>query len=184
MNDVQKAVVQHMVEALEQATPHLPVHTDWHFEAIAAGKALLEQQEPVQPVANIPGLAADESAFIRWALKNKYDTSSHPMFFVMLDPKTYEARMGWKAAVAHYELASPPAQPAPVQGPYSAPIKELWPVAPKPWVGLTDAQLEIASLREKLNYERRVNGILADKLAAAEYDRNHYKSLLKKALEK
>jgi len=43
MNDVQKAVVQHMVEALEQATPHLPVHTDWHFEAIEAGKALLEQ---------------------------------------------------------------------------------------------------------------------------------------------
>jgi hypothetical protein len=32
-----------MVEALEQATPHLPMHTDWHFEAIAAGKALLEQ---------------------------------------------------------------------------------------------------------------------------------------------
>jgi len=51
MNDVQKAVVQHMVEALEQATPHLPVHTDWHFEAIAAGKALLEQPAPVQPVA-------------------------------------------------------------------------------------------------------------------------------------
>jgi hypothetical protein len=44
--------------------------------------------------------------------------------------------------------------------------------------------LEIASLREKLNYERRVNGILADKLAAAEYDLNHYKSILKKALEK
>jgi len=43
MNDVQKAVVQHMVEALEQATLHLPVHTDWHFEAIAAGKALIEQ---------------------------------------------------------------------------------------------------------------------------------------------
>jgi hypothetical protein len=61
-----------------------------------------------EPVANIPGLAADESAFIRWALKNKYDTSSRPMFFVMLDPKTYEARMGWKAAVAHYDLVTPP----------------------------------------------------------------------------
>jgi hypothetical protein len=34
------------------------------------------------------------------------------------------------------------AQPAPVQGPYSAPIKELWPVAPKPWVGLTDKEFE------------------------------------------
>jgi polyhydroxyalkanoate synthesis regulator phasin len=45
MNEQQRAVVQHMVEALEQATPHLPVHTDWHFEAIEAGKALLEQPE-------------------------------------------------------------------------------------------------------------------------------------------
>ena len=44
--------------------------------------------------------------------------------------------------------------------------------------------LEIASLREKLNYERRVNSILADKLAASEYELNHFKSLLKKALEK
>jgi hypothetical protein len=30
-----------------------------------------------------------------------------------------------------------PVAPVP-NGPYSAPIKELWPVAPKPWVGLTD----------------------------------------------
>jgi hypothetical protein len=44
--------------------------------------------------------------------------------------------------------------------------------------------IEIASLREKLNYERRVNSILADKLAASEYELNHFKSLLKKALEK
>jgi hypothetical protein len=35
-----------------------------------------------------------------------------------------------------------PVAPVP-NGPYSAPIKELWPVAPKPWVGLTaDEMLE------------------------------------------
>jgi hypothetical protein len=34
-----------------------------------------------------------------------------------------------------------PVAPVP-NGPYSAPIKELWPVAPKPWVGLTDEQIE------------------------------------------
>jgi hypothetical protein len=43
---------------------------------------------------------------------------------------------------------TPPAQPAQQQGPYSAPVKEMWPVAPKAaaqrqsarnaWVGLTD----------------------------------------------
>lgn len=54
---------------------------------------------------NIPGLAADESSFIRWAEKEKYDISCHPMFFVMLDAETYAARMGWKAAKAYYAAA-------------------------------------------------------------------------------
>ncbi len=49
----------------------------------------------------------------------------------------------------------------------------------------SDSQaLEIASLREKLAYERRVNGILADKLAATEYELNQLKTILSKALEK
>jgi hypothetical protein len=34
-----------------------------------------------------------------------------------------------------------PVAPVP-NGPYSAPIKELWPVAPKPWVGLTDEEAQ------------------------------------------
>jgi hypothetical protein len=32
-----------------------------------------------------------------------------------------------------------PVAPVP-NGPYSAPIKELWPVAPKPWMGLTEEE--------------------------------------------
>jgi hypothetical protein len=43
-----------------------------------------------------------------------------------------------------------PVAPVP-NGPYSAPIKELWPVAPKPWVGLTDE--EKASLANSVDYE-------------------------------
>jgi hypothetical protein len=40
------------------------------------------------------------------------------------------------------ELAREARGKAPVlNGPYSAPIKELWPVAPKPWVGLTDEEV-------------------------------------------
>ena len=35
-----------------------------------------------------------------------------------------------------------PVAPVP-NGPYSAPIKELWPVAPKPWVGLTDEEIDL-----------------------------------------
>jgi hypothetical protein len=33
-----------------------------------------------------------------------------------------------------------PVAPVP-NGPYSAPIKELWPVAPKPWVGLSEEEV-------------------------------------------
>jgi hypothetical protein len=64
MNQQQLAAVRHMVEALEQATPHLPVHTDWHFEAIAAGKALLEQPEPVQPLSGFVRAGKDAKAEI------------------------------------------------------------------------------------------------------------------------
>jgi hypothetical protein len=62
---------------------------------------------------------------------------------------------GWRVLP---KVTSPAPQPVPVKtyhdgkpwpvapvpnGPYSAPIKELWPVAPKPWVGLTaDEMLE------------------------------------------
>ena len=51
------------------------------------------------------GLGSDESAFIRWAAKEKYDTACHPMFFIMLNERTYAARMGWNAAKAHYAAA-------------------------------------------------------------------------------
>jgi len=43
---------------------------------------------------------------------------------------------------------------------------------------------ELISLHEKLAYERRVNGILADKLASTEYELNQLKTILSKALEK
>jgi hypothetical protein len=42
-----------------------------------------------------------------------------------------------------------PVAPVP-NGPYSAPIKELWPVAPKPWVGLSED--EINKLRHLVDW--------------------------------
>jgi hypothetical protein len=42
-----------------------------------------------------------------------------------------------------------PVAPVP-DGPYSAPIKELWPVAPKPWVGLSED--EISKLRHLVDW--------------------------------
>ncbi len=78
--------------------------------------ARAEQAEPVAALPNIPGLAADPSAFVRWAEPNGYDMTSHPLHFLFLNEKTSAARAGWKAAVDHYKLTTPPAPvPQPVQ---------------------------------------------------------------------
>jgi hypothetical protein len=61
--------------------------------------------------ANIQGLAADPSAFVRWACKAGYDMTSHPLHFLFLNERTAAARDGWKAAVAHYDaLAAAPSR--------------------------------------------------------------------------
>jgi hypothetical protein len=46
----------------------------------------------------------------------------------------------------YHDFEPLPVAPVP-DGPYSAPIKELWPVASKPWVGLTDEEI-VAIVRE------------------------------------
>jgi hypothetical protein len=48
---IDEAVVRQSLEALEEATPHLPVHTDWHFEAIAALRQALEQPAQQEPIS-------------------------------------------------------------------------------------------------------------------------------------
>jgi hypothetical protein len=63
----------------------------------------LKGKEPIK------GLEADPSAFVRWAEKAGYDMTCHPLHFLFLDQKTNAARMGWKAAVEHYNPQ--PAQP-------------------------------------------------------------------------
>ena len=54
---IDKAVVRAALDALEEAMPHLPVHTDWHFEAAATAlrQALAEAEQPApaqEPVAD------------------------------------------------------------------------------------------------------------------------------------
>jgi hypothetical protein len=101
MNEQQRAVVQHMVEALEQATPHLPVHTDWHFEAIEAGKALLEQ-----PVQEPCGWQFYQDG--KW--HNGMDTNDH--------------RANTEAAGFPVRDVYPEPQPEPVQEPVAADLLE------------------------------------------------------------
>ena len=56
-----------------------------------------------------------------------------------------------------------PVAPVP-NGPYSAPIKELWPVAPKPWVGLSDEELnELTAIHSGLPLYRAIEAKLRSK---------------------
>lgn len=73
------------------------------------GKEHLEAQP--EPQGNIPGLAADPSAFVRWAVAEGYDMTSHPLHFLFLNERTAAARKGWNAARDLYAAA--PKQPEP-----------------------------------------------------------------------
>ena len=121
---IDEAVVRQALEALE-VVARQPVGKGT-VDAIAAIRQALEQpapahceagpeycqqckaEHPAQQEPNIPGLEADPSAFVRWASKNGYDMTCHPLHFRFLNEKTAAARDGWKAAHAFYT-----AQPAP-----------------------------------------------------------------------
>lgn len=41
----------------------------------------------------------EQLAFEAWAKLERYDMHEHPIHYLFLDPKTYAARQGWKAAL-------------------------------------------------------------------------------------
>ena len=63
----------------------------------------------------------------------------------------------------YHDFEPLPVAPVP-DGPYSAPIKELWPVAPKPWVGLSDEELnELTAIHSGLPLYRAIEAKLRSK---------------------
>ena len=151
MNEQQRAVVQQALDALELNNNEWKSLADsgdcgyWkaedqdHYkqtsEAITALRQLLEQpvQEPVlqeieQYRMQMAGIST--AALGYW----KEDDGIHPDYDT---PALRDVAKLYAKYAATY--TTPPAQPAPAHGPYSAPIKHLWPVAPKPWVGLDAA---------------------------------------------
>ena len=54
---------------------------------------------------DIPGLASDPSAFVRWADPAGYDMTSHSLHFLFTDERTSAARAGWNACRHHYGIA-------------------------------------------------------------------------------
>jgi hypothetical protein len=67
----------------------------------------------------------------------------------------------------YHDFEPLPVAPVP-NGPYSAPIKELWPVAPKPWVGLTDNEIALinADYPNPQGFARAIEAKVKEKNAA------------------
>ena len=160
MNEQQLAAVKQALEALKDAASLIEYEcysNALQEEAITALQSIISQDaldkkadnarelglsyEPVQePVAW--GIVASNTGRICQVELDAAEVEGHnPKHIVPLyttpqpvPVKTYHDGKPW------------PVAPVP-NGPYSAPIKELWPVAPKPWVGLTDDErLEVAEI--------------------------------------
>jgi hypothetical protein len=88
------------VERLKQS------RDDWKKVAEQRGDEIQASRPRAQEstLPNIPGLAADPSAFVRWAEPKGYDMTSHPLHFLFLNERTYAAREGWNACKHHYGI--------------------------------------------------------------------------------
>jgi hypothetical protein len=122
-----------------------------------------KQQSKAQP-APVQKSAAEQTPSVAEKIKARADATMRLLEASGLTQYQIDRISGKvNGLVEAYEIAklysTPPApQPVPVKtyhdgkplpfapvpnGPYSAPIKELWPVAPKPWVGLTDNEIAL-----------------------------------------
>jgi hypothetical protein len=117
MNE-QRAVIQQMVDALDHADELLGGNDTLVMNGAAAGRWLLEQPAPVQEICWI-----DKDRFKELKEGGSVTTTltSHRPF--LDDVPLY---------------AGPPAQPVPVKTYHDG---KPWPVALKPWVGLTRMEL-------------------------------------------
>jgi hypothetical protein len=43
----------------------------------------------------------EQGAFETWAKSHGYDMNTHPLHWLFLDPETYAARQGWRAAIEY-----------------------------------------------------------------------------------
>ncbi|EKS29306.1 Uncharacterised protein [Afipia felis] len=47
----------------------------------------------------------EHKAFDKWAEANRYDMHQHSLHYLFVDPETYAARQGWKAALEYVSSA-------------------------------------------------------------------------------
>ena len=141
----QRAVIQQMVDALDHADELLGGNDTLVMNGAAAGRWLLEQPAVQEPVACTVCnkvhaiLDADESKIIRNA-KDGYPDGRTPRILTLQERVTALCvyASDWKRWCLEKENTTPPAeQPVPVKTYHDG---KPWPVAPKPWMGLTEEE--------------------------------------------
>jgi hypothetical protein len=136
--DYEPAVIQQMVDALDHADELLGGNDTLVMNGAAAGRWLLEQPAapkgwklvPVMPAAWIDSVMEQAQVFASaWSLVGSRFDSGNEM----------ENAEQAKAELRVMLISPPTPQPVPVKTYHDG---KPWPVAPKPWVGLTDEEAQ------------------------------------------
>jgi hypothetical protein len=96
------------------------------FATRLRGEAAQGEQEAAAAATVSVCDGKEQDAFEEWAEAEKYVMNTHPLHWLFLDPKTYAARQGWKAAIEYVNARSQPAAPTPVAGDAVAYGSEEW----------------------------------------------------------
>jgi hypothetical protein len=128
MNE-QRAVIHQMVDALDHADELLGGNDTLVMNGAAAGRWLLEQPAVQEPVAWTDLLKQAEEVVRSKSLWKKYIDGT---------PLANDIAV-WMANFAQEHTTPPAPQPVPVKTYHDG---KPWPVAPKPWVGLTDEEAQ------------------------------------------
>jgi hypothetical protein len=122
-------------EALDLALEALEAHADIGIKSDKAITAIKQARALDKKAENARELGLDYEPVLKDNSNYRYDPPVAEPVAYLCENAVGHKYFRWKKPSSTFKpialYTTPPAQPAPVQGPYSAPVKEMWPVAPK-----------------------------------------------------
>lgn len=105
------AVLREAREALRSCAWSTELRTDDALMAMATADAKIGEATMMLTVSALSARepqgwpkvcdGKEQDAFEAWAASEMYDMTQHPLHWLFLDPRTYAARQGWKAAIEY-----------------------------------------------------------------------------------